>query len=183
MDPVFQRAFIPPRPRILCRPLLPLSLAHLALLDIVDSPFVRGGPAAEVTPGDLAVAVWICSQCGSELRDSSALEQPSFREAVRWGLECRGENWTSEKAAFETYLEDSLTAPEVWRDGDSKPLSADWKFSVVAALIEMGIDRAEAWDMPVSEALSLYIANQERHGLDVMSEDERAAVGALEERP
>lgn len=178
MDPIYQTAFVPPQPVVLGKRLLPLSLGHLVLLDGAESIFVSQKPTRRATAGDLAAAVWICSQKAGDLRMN--VEAPDQAAMVKWGLDCRKFKFKAERTAFVDYITSSLRFPRAWYDDKSKTPVAAWQFSIAGALIESGVTRAEVWDMPVSEALALYAAIQERNGLELMTAQEKKEVEAIE---
>lgn len=182
MDPIYETAFQPPAPTILGRRLLPFSLGHSVLLESGGSPFVDPAPKRKPNAGDLAAAVWICSQPAGKLR--FVLAEPDPKGITQWGMKQRrrGIPIKAETERFVEYLNASLRMPQAWHDEkDARKIVTAWQFSVVAALLESGIQRAEAWDMPVAEALALYMAIQERRGLDLVSPEDRAMIDALDD--
>ena len=180
MDQVFQNAFRPPRPVILGRQLHPLSLGHLVLLESGGCIFTDPAPMRPANAGDLAAAVWVCSQKATDLR--MADNAPQDKEMIRWGLQMRKRDLRVERCAFIDYLTTSLRFPKAWEtDNNKKPVSA-WQFAVASALIESGVAHGDVWDMPVSEALALYAAVQERKGLELMTPEEQKAVDAINQK-
>lgn len=177
MGSPYTAAFCPPAPEVLRRRLLPLSLGHCVLLEAVGSPFVRAG-GARVKPGDLALAVFICSHPSKATREAHYTPD-KFALDIQWGLDCKGLDFVAEKKAFEEYLESSLKMPEIWQESGSKAPVAAWQFSVVAALMKGGLGREEAWDMPVAEALALYAAMLEREGAELVSPEEAAIMARM----
>jgi hypothetical protein len=176
MDSVFANAFcLPPTPTLLGRKLLPFSLGHSLLLESIESPVMDAGA---VMPGELAVALWICSRPAVD----PATEHPPAvdRDAVaaefdEWGRRTPRDQLAEALVIFRAYLAAFTEAPRRWESGKAGAAPASpWQYAVVNALREhLHCGYAAAWNTPVNRALAEYATLGEAHGdTSVMSADE-----------
>ncbi len=185
MDPVFANAFLLKQPPLcLGRRLLPLSLGHSLVLESINSPLLghtlSPQPSAlspQPSPGDLAVAVYVCSQLATNLSRTLdfAQEAAQFRA---WGEKTTLEDATSDLVLFRAYMGVYLEAPERWQpEARGAGPKAPWQYIVVNALRQhLKLSYDEAWNCPVNRALADYAALGEALGDDsLMSEEEKQA--------
>lgn len=174
IDTAFAAAYIDngKRYRILGRRLRPLSLWHLLLLQVLDSPFITGG---NISLFDLKTAIGICSL---RFRNSN-IKRPWFpRFLTPLGLR---RNYT----LFIEYVEDFLSKPEYtvvpWDTKTSGPapvpLTPPPHIVATAFNVAHGarVSIQEAWDMPIGEAYiaeAMYMRAQGAQ-LDFMNDEER----------
>jgi len=124
------------------------------------------------------VAVWLCTQRASRLR--AVVIAPREDDVIRWGLAARRLSFAREDGVFREYLSRSLRIPDQWREKGAREAVTPWQFTVLGALLEhSNVTRAEAWDLPVAEALVLFSAANERHGAELISPDEERLVAEL----
>ena len=183
MDPVFQTAFLlHTPPRVLGRQLLPFSLGHSLTLESINSPVLGSGP---VQPGDLAIAVWVCSRRATELVrkfDPAAISA----EFARWGRRTPPVVCETDLVLFRAYLAAFIAAPARWdAEGPRREMKAPWQYTIAAALRQhLKCTFDEAWNTPVNRALADYAVLGEALGDEsLMTDQERAEVEAINHKP
>ena len=183
MDQVFQTAFLlPTPPRVLGRQLLPFSLGHSLTLESISSPVLRDG---ECLPGDLAVAVWVCSRKAARLlrNFNPAVVLEEFKA---WGRATDAVTCAAELETFRAYLRAYIVTPARWdAEGPRRELRAPWQYTIVNALRQhLHCSDVAAWDTPVIKALADYATLGEALGDEsLMTEQERAEIEALRQSP
>ena len=194
MDPIFQNAATATPPVVMGLQLLPFSLGHSIILEAIEHPAVTGDSALDMDA--LALGVAVCSkdyETGREI----FIGNPEIwlNDAPRWARKFRGKKsdwWAAQANAWDEYLIDYNTIPEVWEpgagdgDGEAPPdLAAPWQFHIIRALGRDGLLRGiqygpTAWDVPLNMAYCLYCTiGEAKDRLDVMTEEDRRAVELL----
>ena len=159
----FLQTLFPGRARVCGRVLPPLTLWRLACLQAVRSPFLD--PQASWTLKDLLIALRaVCTP---------NLQPPDMRQTWRdvWHLHRHGLSKAYLEAhatTFVKYLSLHQLRPEMWQpEGDdaaaARDITAPVLLSHVAALMELGMTHAEAWDTAPGYATWLILAHAERH--------------------
>ena len=177
MDKRFLAAWVDPAPlpKFLGRTLYPWCLKYRVRLMAFDSPLVTGSRG--ITPGDLIFACQVCAEeplgeigWRDQLRIVSLLRNPAKFERL---LEAFGgyilvNNW-----------------PKFWEQTAKKSAGSKgvpWPLSIVASLIQSGIEEKRAWEMPECQAIWLNSALAISKGADVaiMSPEEEAYMAEVE---
>jgi len=150
-----------------------LQVGHLRFMHELESAFVTG---ADAQTDDLILAVLICSMDWKDARRH--LGRWYMRPVMRlWGWRCRKKcNLVYEGATFRKYLSDSMEAKKVKRANGGKSLHSPLHQRLYLMLVEdLGHSPTDAWDMPVREAIDLWMARAEKQGaLEFWSDRELA---------
>lgn len=173
MDAKFLASIFAAPPKILGRQLKPFCCGHAATLAAVNSPFLSDG---KVTPEELIVAVWVCSQTYEDGKSRFREEPVAIEsECKAWGKSVGQWNFEAANALFQIYLSEHTRAPDRWKNKEAKKGKAPWPLTIVTSLMqELNISLSEAWNMPLQEALWYYAAIAESKGDDsLISEEER----------
>ena len=166
MQNVFKNALYHREPTVLQRRLLPLSLAHVYSLMVIDSPYVTGG---EKTLLDLAIAVMICSRTwkqGQAFFESDDI----LDQCAKWGRKCRRLDFNTEQSNFVLYLDEYTQFPDRYstvKPEAQKPCKHPWPLLIAKRLIGPSCNpetEARVWDMPLPLALSYWSAEAEIQG-------------------
>lgn len=163
--------------------LAPLTLGHLLLLHRVESPYVSDAdPRPDPTPGQTALALWICSR---PWRAAAArLGSRLARLRMLWigSAVAHAPGWYAER--FAEYLAFHRQPPRTrsLRGGSGEklpPLGATLVASLkVAMMTDLGIPEDDVLDKPVAACLwDLAVLSEGRGNVKILSERE-----ALEER-
>ena len=193
-----------PAPPVVCgKQLLPLSLGLYQLMAHFKVAFVAESER-EATPGDLLVAVLICSMGPADFGRFAA--QPDFGKKIRkWGskigfFEPRCYRWpmigkklrewlepafadtdfkylTEQMDAFQRYVVEGSRTPEFWDESpDSKISAAHWSQSVEVVLRgQLGWEKEEIESAPLGKALWDYFKHFENLGMVRLIGKEEAA--------
>lgn len=166
---------------VLGRRLLPLSLWHLLMLEIGQSPYFAGGYP---TPKDLRLAVTICTTPFPRLPDLSG------RRLIRDWLRSWRCLFPVEATKFRGYLEDFNAAPMLWtKEGKEKPkgpapVPLPFALEVATTLIGHGFAEDRVWTMPAGLAQWYYVAACKAKGCEVnlVSPGEQKAIAEMKAR-
>jgi len=167
---------------VLGRRLLPLSLWHLLMLEIAQSPYFAGGYP---TPKDLRLAVTICTTPFPRLPDLSG------RRLIRDWLRSWRCLFPVEAAKFRAYLQDFNALPMLWtkeatrRAGAREPVGLPWTLAIVANVCgSTGWSAETVWNMPMGQAYWYHVAfcMQKGGDVDLLSEGEMPAVEQVKAR-
>lgn len=158
---------------VLRKKLQGFSLGHAFLLEAMESPFMRGG---NITLGDLAVAVLVCSMPFAKarkylMRPASKLQ----RDAEWWGFWCRlrGFDFLTEVEKFKDYIGAYSEFPDAYHKQATKRHKTALPQSIRLAWCLMGkMPEADVWACPMSRALAYYTAEAEFNGQEFMTEEE-----------
>ncbi|MBK8037698.1 MAG: hypothetical protein IPK22_11265 [Verrucomicrobiaceae bacterium] len=159
----FLQTLFPGRARVCGRRLPPLTLWRLACLQAIRSPFLN--QEASWTLKDLLIALRAIS--------TPNMQPPDMRQNWRdlWLLHRHGKSKTyleAQARVFVEWLALHQLRPEIWQpQGDdaaaAREITAPILLSNVAALMEIGMTHAEAWDTAPGYASWLILAHAERH--------------------
>jgi len=157
VDQDFLASFFAVPPVLLGRKLKPFCCGHAVILASLESPFIVSG---KVTPEELIVAVWVCSQTFEEGRDKILNGGDVLRvECEKWGGEIGGFDFSKAVVDFERYLTDYTKAPERWKTKASKEARAPWPLVVATTIMhEFPVSESDAWNMPLPKALWYFAA-------------------------
>lgn len=163
MDSQFLETVFHSPPVLLGRALKPFCCGHAVTLDALESPFVKGGTA---TLDDLISAIWVCSHSFEEIRSKFGGDrQAMLSECVDWGKSASDFDLQSVNEGFQRYLVEGTRAPQRWKTKESKNSRAPWALTVVTALMrEMKMSEAQAWNMPLPQALWYFASISEANG-------------------
>lgn len=161
--------------RVLGRRLAPLSLRRLMLLELVQSPWIYGGP---VSWPSLILSVWTCTRPWHGWRAPTTLETLWLR------LTTPAAQLKAEAAKFETYVADYWAPPQMWtkprKPGENKkPSKLPWQMKVAGSLAAAtGWDPEAIWNLPAGEALwwAISIASYEGSEPDLITDEERRLI-------
>ena len=181
MDRAFVNALLATPPRVLGRQLLPLTLRHAGLLDVLQCPFLTGKPAGL---SDLAVGVYVCSLPGAKALEQVRLGKVNPSELRAWVKRQGGAlNHRAEAAAFREYVETYFTGPELFSSSKrSSGESPAGVWGMVQALMHLQhMTMEEAWETPVCAALCLLAhASEMVGGGEIVRDDEQDVEATLD---
>ena len=179
----------PGRKRVCGRRLRPLTLGHLRLLEIIESPFLSGGEAGIE---DLAAALAICSL---------PFRAAHWMTGRRWALRIVAfacvvivRNWEKETWAMQAFISECQWMPEMYRE-DGVMLNVygySSSFAMRLAFLTtkthgMGLPTISnaVWRMTVPEIMAWRLTDMELNGNEYMTREEaemtNAAVAAAVE--
>ena len=180
MHSAYQKAFVLGPHRVMGFNLLPFSIGHAYLLDVLDCPWERPG---EMTLADLAIAVRICA------KDWAGGRRLIFRGGKgRWGLRAlpsllRG--WPREALKFAEYVNECCEVPGRWEQSSGgsfeNKLRMPWQLGIFRRLSAALPPScwAEIWDLPICTAFVVDAAANVTDS-SLMSEEEEAVIEQLE---
>ena len=173
MFPCHQAMWLIRPGKVLRRKLQDFTVGHAYLLEALESPFMLGGRVAFY---DLVVAVLVCSMPFVKAR--KYLMRPLSkirRDAERWGFACRvrGFKMDAEIAEFKNYICAYHDMAEPYeKQGGKKSKTALPESVRVAWCLMDRMSEDEAWNCPMSRALTYYTAMAEFNGQEFMTEKE-----------
>lgn len=163
-------AFLIKPGRVMGRKLRPLTLAHLWILEAVDSPYAYNAPA---TYTDTAFAVFIVSLPASIGRWLIMHPAAMRRAFALWGRLHRAGDPQDEVEAFGAYWKAYTAMPDRWPSTAGKSRPSCLPSSVNIAWSIMGkIGEKAAWSMPLPRALMYLVAEGEVNGAEYKTESQ-----------
>jgi len=164
MQQAYINAFLKVCPKIYGRQLLPFSLGHCFLLDMLESPFIHGG---KIVLDDLVLASFICSKSFEE--NIYLLEnQNQFAVMVaEWGR-LGADNISSEKQPkpfeyqreleiFQAYIGFYSVFPRRTPETITAEQRIPWQVKLAWKLLGKFSEK-EIYDMPLPKAITYYTA-------------------------
>lgn len=165
---------LPPTLKVCGRTLLPFTLRHRVALETIKSPVLMNG--ADLTIPDLLFAVRVLST--NDLKDTR--RAPTWRETLLgFWYAIRPEKAVAEALKLRIYFEAQSLWPRFWEKGEkAKDIGIPWQLTIIANLVRNGVPIEQAWTMPESQAVWLFIANCKAEGakLDLITDEEAAAM-------
>jgi len=159
--------------KVLHKRLQDFTVGHTYLLQAMESPFIQGGSADLL---DLVSAVLVCSMPFDKA--CTFLMQPIdniARAAARWGFWCRLRGYTldEEMQKFRAYIGAYTEMPDVYEDKNNfKRRESALPFGIrLAWLLMERMSEREAWNCPLSRALTYWQVDAESKGTDFESEE------------
>ena len=173
MYPCHQAMWLIKPGTVLRKRLRDFSLGHAYLLEALESPFMVGG---KVGLGDLAVAVLVCSKTFAKAREFLMLPPPLLiKKAERWGWWCRlmGVKLDHEMAEFKNYILAYTETPEAFEAKGKKGRDSAVPMAVrIAWQLMDRMSEDDAWNCPMSRALTYYTSQAEYNGQEFLTERE-----------
>lgn len=177
----YSAAIVPQRSFVLGHRLEPFTLGHAHLLDLVESPFLRGGSPSL---GDLVLAVELCRVPWEKAKE--LLQYPGLAKRVeKIGKRiCRRQLGyeADDITEFVAYLSEATNGPGFWvknQDQPQRTTGTPWLQSLKGTLLRGGRTYAETMNTPLQEALWDFAAYWEQEGaLEIQSEAERQILEA-----
>ena len=167
----------PGRMRVAGKWLRPLTLGHLRLLEIIESPFLAGG---SVGIEDVAVAVAIVSHPFWLARWSVGRRWALRLLALPVAVYTR--DWKKESGTLNKYLSDNLWMPEQYRKENEiqiNPFGYSSSLSMRLAWMVSGkwahgvpIKSHPVWNLTVMEVLAWRLTDTEINGREFVTRDE-----------
>lgn len=160
----YASAIVPDRSFVLGHRLEPFTLGHAHLLDLCESPFLRGGLPGL---GDLVLAVELCRVPWTKARE--LLQYPGLARRI----EKLGKRYTRKHLGYEAdeltefvaYLTEATNGPSFWVKSEGNEKSGvSWLQSLKVTLMKAGRTHAEAMNTPLAEALWDFAAYWEQEG-------------------
>lgn len=171
MDERFLQAWFHNREfRLLGRRLRPFCLAHRIALTALRSPLLLGD--ANPTLADIFIAARVCS-AADPLDPASYRSAPSCADAWRFRLlRRRPARMARAAACWAAYYEEYAAAwPVIMADDSHNPEpfeSIPWMLNVALTLqARGGCSEREAWQMPESRAIWIYVALARASGANI----------------
>lgn len=181
MPDCWTNALYPHRPTILGRRLYPVSVAHCLVLWAAGSPLIgasRRGAELE----DVLLAIYLLSVNPGRVVAVSRSGRRVRMACWWWGL------WHSRKligatAQITDYIMASTAYPAIWTDPsrgkERRPSGIPWPWALLWILMER-MPRAEAMDLPVSEAIALAACRAGENGVEFVSVEQSEEGAAIE---
>ena len=187
----YPASIIPDQWRIAGMRLVPLTMGHVALGERMGLPYFAGEdsgvdspeshtPTAGPGPGDLAMALFVCSRPWREAAHKLQRNQGALRRRFIVWLLGEAESFAHHQTQFLRYLEAQFKSPDTWTKGEAKGCAAPPMLSLRARLIaDLRVGWSESLDIPIAEAMWLSAAQAEREGgIDWVTANERKAMQA-----
>lgn len=176
----YPASIIPDRWRIAGMRLRPLTIGHVALGERMEVTYFAGEEFVEAGPGDLAMALYICSRPWRFAAEDLQKNRGRLRRRFTAWVLGEAEAFAHHQRQFARYLETQFKSPDTWTKGDSKSCAAPAMLALRARLIvDFRVGWAESLDIPIAEALWLSAAQAEREGgIDWVTAAERQAMAA-----
>jgi hypothetical protein len=176
MNDRFFEAWITRRWRVCGRLLQPLCLGHIVNLAAVESPlspFADIEPETVITPGDLLLAIRICSE---KFPHPCRIKPGILDRITLLLLELFPALFLFHARLFAAYRADHTSSPEFWvsQDSEGRSISAPIALSKAAFLhSNTSLSESRIWSMPLGRADYLIAAIEERMTGGVRFLDER----------
>jgi hypothetical protein len=165
---------LPPTLKVCGRTLLPFTLRHRVALETIKSPVLMNSDG--MTIPDLLFAVRVLST--NDLNETRA--PTTFREKVLgFWYAIRPEKAVAEALKLRIYFEAQSLWPRFWEKNErAKDSGIPWQLTIIANLVRNGLPIEQAWAMPESQAIWLYLANCKAEGakLDLITDEEFEAM-------
>ena len=160
------------------RVLKPMCLRHRLILEEIESAAIKTDKM--MSPMDLVLACRILSTYS--LKEMMAVKPDEIDKKGFKYIFLSDENYHNEMVKFSEYLQQQDNAPVLWdkkSNGDGKGVGTI--LSCISSLIRNGIPYEQAWTMPESEAVWMYVANAVAQGADinVVSPEDKKAMEKL----
>jgi len=158
---------------VLHKKLQDFTVGHAFLLDAIESPFMVGG---KLGLGDLVVAALLCSKSFQDAKKYLLQPPPLLmKKAERWGWWCRlrGFNEVEEIVKFKEYIAaytemaDPYTKPGAKTQRSAMPMAVRVAWCLMERMTE-----EDAWNCPMSRALTYFTAMAECGGTEFATEQE-----------
>lgn len=165
---------LPPTLKVCGRTLLPFCLRHRVALEVIRSPIII--PDRPITVADVMFAARVLST--HDLKDTRKPSTLSEKALAAW-YTLRPDKLAAEILKFKIYFEAQSLWPRFWeKDEKANSSGIPWQLTVIAGLVRNGVPLDQAWSMPESEAVWLYIANCKAEGakLDLITDEEFEAM-------
>lgn len=169
---------LPPTIKVCGSNLLTFCLRHRVALESINSPLLN--PGTPITPRDLLFAVRILSTHDmKETRKAMTLKE-SFLLALYTFSRKR---FIAEVIKVGIYFEAQSLWPRFWEKDSKSHSGIPWHLAIIAGLMRGGCSLPEAWTMPESEAVWLYIAHCKAEGskVEIVSDIEWEAMNKFKE--
>lgn len=162
------------------RRLHPLTMRHLYLLTVIESPVLTGH---DLAAADLLLAAWLCCWpadiAQASLENGGRLSEQFTRWGSAWGAGAAPDRtFAAEAAIFRDYLAWWMRAPSRWEPSPGTPrVQTPWVLFLVAELRRhLGCSEAEVWAMAPTKAFAMYAATAEAQGDTSLKSDSEAAL-------
>lgn len=174
MLPCHVNAFLIQSGSVMGRKLRPLTLAHLWILEAIDSPYANH---ANRTFKDTVTAVFIASHNPLIIR--WLLMHPLAYRLVMaaWRNLYKGHDIKAAMDDFEAYWQAYTDMPKAWsrKGGSNRESCLPQSVSMAWALMGK-VGERRAWSMPLPLALSYIVAESEFNGGEYVTEGEKSRV-------
>lgn len=180
VNPFLKSIFLQP-PVVCGKQLRPFSAFHACTLMLFDSPFMSEEPG-EIKEVDLFFAVWVCSLSIKE--KDKLFPEPDLQAIVAWVSEEKI-SLKEELAAFNQYLLDYWSFPEVWQgQGATKESGIPWPYFIVSSVLSgiQGLSEETIWDAALSKLVCYKAALDEQNGADIVSDKQKEMIAYLKEQ-
>ena len=169
--------WFPGKGRVCGRRLRPLTLGHLRLLEIIESPFLGGGSVGieelSAAVAIVAAPLWLARHL---VGHKWLLMLAALPIAVRW------QKWQDEAAAFEQYMADNQWMPERYSKGNEINCNVfGYSSSFSMRMAWMMAERYQpgvpvkthpVWRLTVMECLAWRLTEMELNGGEYVTRDE-----------
>jgi hypothetical protein len=179
MQAAYLNALFLAPPVILGRQLKPYSLAHIAFLRSIDSPFYTGKHASI---NDLVIAAFVCSHAWPfpfMSQDPDALGQA----CAEWGESLGTVDFKSNLAAFLRYIRAYSAMPARGTPPDAEaivPEQVPWMFAMAFFLMnDLGFEEIQAWNTPVGRAFAYAAVKAVRSGDETLVSEEEESIAEM----
>jgi hypothetical protein len=165
---------LPPTLKVCGRTLLPFCIRHRVALEAIRSPIIT--PEKPITVSDVMFAARVLSTY--DLKDTRKPSTLREKALAAW-YTLRPDKLAAEVLALRIYFDAQSLWPRFWeKEEKANSGGIPWQLTIIAGLARNGIPLEQAWTMPESEAVWLYIANCKAEGskIDLITDEEFEAM-------
>ena len=154
---------IPEPVRILGLSLRPFSLGHYFLLKRWECSFVAEEKST-ASREDLILGVLICSMDFEGFQEF--MRRKDLESQIRlWGRKVGLFDFKEKSGLFEDYLKKGTEQPAYWiEDDNGDSAGGHWSQALLLTLLSLGFSRAEALNMPLTQAFADFYKHAESMG-------------------
>jgi hypothetical protein len=183
MNPVFINGLFAAPPAVAGVQLVPLTLGHALLLDIIGNYALvlrdNADKPREPSSEELAVALWVCSKTWNEAMDGVQCMDLS-RELKEWTALVSKQDRADVLKVWAFYVQMYFVFAEAWIDTEARakrrPPITPWEYQVASSLIRNGHPEDRVWNMVLPLAMAYFTAHNEGQGFCEYVSEEQAAI-------
>jgi hypothetical protein len=153
--------------QVLGHELQPLTLGHVFVLDLIDSPYTHS--SEDVSFPDICFTVWLLSKRFSDLE--KAIKTATLSKLKKQtGRMVKGKtlpDFAKANSEIVKHINDAIQLPERIKSAGSKNrnIATPWALYINSILQkETKFSENEIWEMPIGKALAYYLSVSELNG-------------------
>lgn len=169
----YHEAAIPEPWQILGLRLKPFCLGHYLHMARFGIAFVDQAQR-EAKLSDLIIGVLICSMTYEGFTEF--IQTADWKEELKaWGTKAGDFKLEEKVALMNRYIEDGSRQPAVIFEGPASRSGAHWGQTLKVALLQIGYEKSQALNLPLTEAFADFYRNAESQGVVTIADSELAA--------